>query len=83
MRVQKGGNMWVMPVSGTPISDRDVLTLLPARGVLPSCRGLGRRGNGTQTVLYFGTCIELQNYLRPSEEPNFGELHFGTLVGRG
>jgi hypothetical protein len=34
-------------------------------------RRLERRGSGVQVVLKFGYCIELQNFLRLSEEVNF------------
>jgi hypothetical protein len=57
-----------MPISGTRMPERDVLTLLAARSALPGCRGPRRCGSGAQTVLYFGTSIELQNSLRPEEE---------------
>jgi hypothetical protein len=63
--------MRVMPVSGTPISDRDVITLLPARSTPLGYHRPAQRGNAPQIVLYFGTCIEVQNRLRSSEEANF------------
>ena len=63
--------MWVIPISGTRILEHSVLTPLPARSALPGCRHLAPRGIGPQTVLCIGSCIELQSYLRPSEEANF------------
>jgi hypothetical protein len=49
----------------------EVLSLSPTPSAPLGYRRLARRGSVAQDVLCFGTCIEVQNFLRPKEEANF------------
>jgi hypothetical protein len=48
-----------------------VLILSPTLSVSLGRRRLTQSGNAAQIVLYFGYCIELQDWLKSSEEVNF------------
>jgi hypothetical protein len=53
------------------ITFHEALTLSPTPSVPLGYHHPPQRGNGSQTVLCFGTCIELQDCPRFSKDANF------------
>ena len=62
-------------------ASHEALNLSPTLSARLGRHRLTQHGSGSQIVLYFGSCTEAQNYLRPSEEPNLWELHTSRQLG--